>query len=255
MDTQDAQHLRVTLAAVEEFGEAFESLMELLIENEEPMGRGLFPAAFPREDTDGKDLLERTKRVSRAAGRAGNATSLTGGYVQVAGLGEIDPIAAWKSMLDPKPVLEPTNIRDAIQIIAGRLEARIARADASGPIPLGLEGLYPLVWSAAAPLWRSGLYRHAVGTAAETVVSQVKARSGRNDLGEADLWRQLFSSAEPKEGEPRLRWPGDAKDRNTSTMISGLRDLGLACRWQSGTLPLTFSTSTRPRRPSSTSRY
>src|SRR5262249_33714438 len=83
--------------------------------------------------------------------------------------------------------------------------------------------LHPLVWSAAAELWDDGHYGPAVQRAATFVNAEVQARTDRHDGPDAALMQSVFSEQPPKAEQPRLRWPGDAKDKTVKSMNAGLR--------------------------------
>ncbi|WFE42462.1 TIGR02391 family protein [Micromonospora sp. WMMD998] len=208
--------------AVVSFRTEFSRFMELHTENK-VLARGIAPAVFPLDGADPAEIAKVRSQVSRAAGRALEAVPLTNSYMMVQGIGQVDPIANWASITDPKPIVEPNNVLGICDQILGRLESMIAKAEAEAHPPIGVEAMHPVVWSAAGKLWRDGHYRHAVAAAAEGVVAVVKARTGRNDVAETALWQEVFSERDPSPGKPRLRWPGLASDRDVKTMNDGLR--------------------------------
>jgi hypothetical protein len=187
------------------------------------LARGVAPAVFPRDDVSAEQIKAATTRVGREAGRASDAASLTNMFIVVQGAGRIDPIAAWQTITQPKPLLEPDDVIGACEQIRGRLEAMIRRADAIAPPTIGAAAMHPLVWGASSKMWRDGHFRAAVAAAADALVGVVKARSGRNDVSETALWQEVFSSADPVAGKPRFRWPGEPADRDVKTMNDGLR--------------------------------
>jgi hypothetical protein len=215
-------YLRSVLAAVDEFVAALESLMELYVVNTD-FGLGLVPAVLERDDADPDELKVRSAAVARAAGRAAAATKLTNSYVMVAGTGTIDPIAAWHSMTQPKPVLTYAVVSMVCQQMVGRLEGQIAQAEIEALPSLQVESFHPLVVGAASRLWRDGHRRLAIAAAAEALVTQVKSVLGRNELQDSALWQQAFSASEPEAGKPRLRWPGAHDDLTVKSMRDGLR--------------------------------
>lgn len=221
-------YLRATAAAVTGFRAALSDFLQLHVVNEW-LARGLAPAVLPREDADPDRLRELRAQVSRAAGRASMAPSLTHMYVEVQGVGRVDPIAAWETITVPKPLLEASDVLGACDQMLGRLEAMILKAEAEAPPTIGAEAMHPLIWGAARRLWRDRHYRAAVAAAADTLVANVKSITGRNDVAETALWQQTFSDRPPVPSEPgqpaqpRLRWPGDPADRDVKTMNDGLR--------------------------------
>ncbi len=226
MDAErNPDYLRALAQEVNAFKSALQSFLELHDENTGlmAMARGMMPAVMPREGASDEEIERRKSAVSVAAGRIGAVASLAGMYIQVQGAGTIDPFAAWLSITQPKPVLEPANILDACDQAIGRLEGKALKAEAELPPQIGVVSMHPLVWGAAGPLWRDGHYRQAVTAAAESLVAQVKARTGRNDVAETALWQEVFSDKPPTAGRPRLRWPGNPSDRDVKTMNDGLR--------------------------------
>jgi Protein of unknown function (Hypoth_ymh) len=119
----------------------------------------------------------------------------------------IDPIAAWSTITEPKPLLEPDNVLSACDSILGRLDTKIRRAEAEAPPTIGAASMHPLVWGAARPLWVDGHFRQAIAAAAETLIAQMKARTGRYDLAETPLWQQAFSDKAPEPGKPACAGP------------------------------------------------
>ncbi|MGW1092466.1 TIGR02391 family protein [Streptomyces sp. NPDC002596] len=140
-------------------------------------------------------------------------------YIGVSTLPEpVDPIAAWRSITLPKPVLEPGDVLDAAEQILGRLEALADKAEAELPPTTGVEAMRPTIWGAAKKLWLDGHFRHAVQTAAEVLTAQVKGRTGLTNLDATNLYEKLFAG----KGAALLKWPGDPADRSVQSMQNGL---------------------------------
>jgi Protein of unknown function (Hypoth_ymh). len=218
---KNPQYLRTVQAGVSQFIDALNHFMTLHTLN--TFARGTLPAVFPNDDADAVAVREAREAVDKASGQAVTATALTGCYYMVEGAGKIDPIAAWHTITQPKPLLEPSNILSACSQMLGRLDALIARAEAEASPSIDAEAMHPLVWGAARPLWHIGKYRQAVAAAGEALAGQLKARTGRNNTSETSLWQETFGTAEPTAKAPRLRWPGDDDDRNVRSMREGLR--------------------------------
>lgn len=219
-------YLRSVADAVRAFKAALERFLELHVvpTDDQMFGRGLLPAVFAREDADPREVARRKAEVAQAAGRAADASRLAHMYIRVQGIAEpIDPFAAWMSMTRPRPVIEPADVLDACDQAIGRLESRALKAEAELPPTIGVASMHPLIWGAAGRLWRDQHIRQAVNAAAEALVSNVKALTGRNDLPETALWQEVFSDPSPVEGKPRLRWPGEPTDRDVKNMNDGLR--------------------------------
>jgi hypothetical protein len=221
---QNPDYLRSLALAVGQFKKALESFLELHVDvTESGVGRGMMPAVMRKDGVDEAEVERRKSAVALAAGRIAAVAPLTGMYIQVQGADTIDPFAAWLSITQPQPVLEPTNLLDACDQAIGRLEGLAIKADAELPPTIGVSSMHPLIWGAAGPLWRDRHYRAAVTAAAESLIAQVKARTGRNDIPETGLWQETFSNKDPEPGKPRLRWPGDPRDRHVMSMNEGLR--------------------------------
>jgi hypothetical protein len=111
----------------------------------------------------------------------------------------------------------------ACDMILGRLEAMLLKAEAEAPPTIGAAAMHPLVWSTARRLWNDGHFGAAVTRACEALIARVKTETGRNDVSETSLWQETFSAKAPEPNKPRLRWPGNPTDRTVATMNEGLR--------------------------------
>ncbi|MGV9753783.1 TIGR02391 family protein [Nocardia farcinica] len=222
---QDPDYLRTTQDAVREFRSKFREFLALHAPtNEAGIGRGIIPAVMRREGVTPEQVTEIAEQVAEAAGRARRAALLTEVMYSVEGhTRPVDPIAAWSSVAQPKPVLEPENVLIACAQIIGSLDEMIEAAKIEQPRPAGPAEMHPTIWGAARPLWDDGHYREAVAAAAEALVDKVKTLVRRRDIAETPLWQQAFSSAPTKPGEIRLRWPGEPEDRDVKSMNDGLR--------------------------------
>ncbi len=224
---KNPEYLKSVAQAVEDFRAALVEFLELHVPNEGPGGlgglaRGIAPAVFPRDGADPEEITRLQEKVSRLAGRAAAAVPLTGISLGVQNVGVVDPITSWHTITRPKPLLEAPDVLNACDQALGRLDGLILQAEAERPPSVGAEAMHPVVWGAAARLWRDGHFREAVAGASESVVAMVKTRTRRNDVSATDLWRQTFSDKDPRSGQPRLRWPGDPNDQDVKTMNSGL---------------------------------
>ncbi|OBI37070.1 TIGR02391 family protein [Mycobacterium colombiense] len=221
-------YLRDLAGHVTVFRDAFRSFLELHTPTYRGPGVGMFPAVSPLDGSDPAEIEVRRARTSEAAGRARRAPALTGcvfGVRDPAG-GKpdiVDPIAAWHTVTQPKPLLEPANIIDACDQMIGSLEDMAAQAEAEAPPTVDVAQMHPAVWGQAARLWRDGHYRQAVQAGADGVVQLVKSRTGGPELDDTTRWNQAFSEKDPEPGRPRLRWPGDQTDRTVVSMNDGLR--------------------------------
>jgi uncharacterized protein (TIGR02391 family) len=224
---RNPKYLRDLAGHVAAFRDAFKSFLALHTDTYRGPGMGLLPAVMPLADSDLAEVDGLRARVSEAAGRARRAPHLTGcviGVVDHTGQRNVvDPIAAWHTVTQPKPVLEPANIVDACNQMIGSLEELAERAEAELPPTVDVAEMHPAVWGQAARLWRDEHYRQAVSAATEGVVQLVKSRTGGPELDDTTRWNQAFSEKDPEPGRPRLRWPGDQTDRTVVSMNDGLR--------------------------------
>lgn len=133
-------------------------------------------------------------------------------------------------VLDPKFVADllplgydmtniDSRIRQALGILRDQEEwARRLSPDAP---TLSAEGMHPLMWSAASPVWSTGQYRVAVQQAAVALSATVKKRA-RSTLSDRELVQQVFASEPPKDGQVRLHLPGERSDRSWQSRQQGL---------------------------------
>ncbi|MCD2143964.1 TIGR02391 family protein [Gordonia paraffinivorans] len=232
MTEYGVDYLKRLLDATQEFETAFEKWMETQSESTHMESRGLFPTVRTLETADPDDVARLELEVARRAGAASSAVSVTGAYIVIAGLGAIDPIANWSIMSAPKAPITPRDVRACAANVRGRLEAMIADAEASAGSDLPAfspANLHHLIWSAAAVHWTAHQYRVAVREAAEALVVHWKTKLGREDVkSDTSFWQQTLSDGEPKEGVPKLVWPGDPTTTTSSNMRGGLAPLAKA---------------------------
>jgi hypothetical protein len=145
---RNPDYLKALAEAVQAFRDALEDLLELYVPFGFHVARGIAPPVVPREGASDEEIAKRRSRVARAAGRATEAVGLTNTYIMVAGAGPIDPIAAWSTITEPKPLLEPDNVLSACDSILGRLGTKIRRAEAEAPPTIGAASMHPLIWGA-----------------------------------------------------------------------------------------------------------
>lgn len=210
---------------LDRFIHTFEQFMDFHVENIGPSSvtRGLAPAVYIHEDADEGRVAELTKELNLLAGTLMDLSNLTDVRMAVEGVGAVDPFVNWNTILQPKPLLEASNVRACLAQASGRIEGLKAKAKALHAPEADATSLHPLVWAAARRLWRDGHFRHAVTAAAEAVTGQMKQLTDRNDSTDTALWQEAFSDKAPVEGKPRLRWPGQADDVNVKNMNAGLR--------------------------------
>ncbi|MCW2570965.1 MAG: hypothetical protein JWO88_1023 [Frankiales bacterium] len=169
----------------------------------------------------------RDSAVAEAAGAAARAVAVTGTYIGVVGLGQLDPIANWGLMSSPKALFAPSDIRSTVATMRGRLDSMIAdaEADASDLPAFAPAQLHPTIWAAAANHWTTHQYRVAVREAAEALTVHWKTTLDRNDVDDTVFWQQTLSAGEPTPAAPKLVWPGDATDKTVKSMRGGLNQL------------------------------
>ncbi|MGW1409464.1 TIGR02391 family protein [Streptomyces sp. NPDC002403] len=216
---KNPQYLRRISDALTDFQKALTDFLALHVETQAMgIGRALFPSVVPAEGTSPEAIAEASKRVALAAGRAAAAPGLTSMYIGVSGHGEpVDPVAAWRTMTQPKPLLDAGDVLDAVDQMLGRLEAMTWKAEAELPPTTGVEAMHPTIWGAAKKLWLDGHFRLAVQSAAETLTAQLKARTGLQNLDATNVYEKVFAKS-----APLLQWPGDPGDRTVSSMQNGL---------------------------------
>ncbi|MUM17774.1 TIGR02391 family protein [Mycobacterium sp. CBMA271] len=219
---KNPEYLRGLAKAVQDFKDAFLELMEFYIPDQ--IGpKGITPAMWLADEVDEDELKSRMARVAYAAGRAVQVAPITNINFAVQGIGVVDPITNWETVIQPKSFLTPENVTNACDSALGRLEAQIAKAEAEAPPEVGVARMHPLVWGAARILWKDGHYRDAVRSAADAVAQHVRSITGRHDVQETSVWQQAFSNDPPKPNMPRLRWPGDPAHQSVRSMNDGLR--------------------------------
>jgi uncharacterized protein (TIGR02391 family) len=95
----------------------------------------------------------------------------------------------------------------AITILERQAELRAKLGD-NAP-NLDASRLHPWAWDGARSLWQSRHYREAVEAALKKVSAEAQNKTGRHDITETNLFKQLFTTDEAKPGKPRLRLMAD----------------------------------------------
>lgn len=122
---------------------------------------------------------------------------------------------------------------DSVYVIGGIEQCRYAlghlRTDAETRAILGpsaptmaADSLHPEIWLMASGLWEGGHYRVAVQKAVTHLNGCIQDRTSRYDISDKELMQQVFSTAPPQLGKPRLWWPGDQNDRSVRSMRDGI---------------------------------
>lgn len=228
MANYSIDYLNRLTSAVKSFESAFEAWMETQVESDHMSARGLLPTVWTKEDANRAEVRRLELEVAEAAGPASSAVSVTGAYINVQGIGLIDPIANWSMMSNPRALLSPKDIRMAAATIRGRLTAQIAnsKSESKGDLPAFSPALmHPVIWGGAAVHWTAHQYRVAVREAAEGLSVHWKERLGRKDIDDTPFWQQTLSSGEATPDRPKLRWIGDAEDKTVKSMRGGIEPL------------------------------
>lgn len=101
---------------------------------------------------------------------------------------------------------QQSGVRSGIAILhAVRTEIQLNSSEVPLPSPAGFHKWFA---DAAASLWESGHQRQAVEEAARSIEVQLRAKLGAGGGTGSQLVTSAFSSAPPKEGDPRLRFEG-----------------------------------------------
>jgi hypothetical protein len=74
-----------------------------------------------------------------------------------------------------------------------------------GAPTIDADRLHRWAWQGASSMWASRHFRQSVVDALKRVNAETQNKTGRHDLSETDLFKQLFSTDPPKAGAPRLR--------------------------------------------------
>lgn len=221
-------YLRKLRDAVERFEEAFAAWMATQVESDHMSSRGLFPTVWTDDGQDEAEVRKLELNVAESAGLAARAVAVTGAYINIAGIGTIDPIANWSFMSSPKAPLAPRDIRMTSANVKGRLDAMITDSEASteaGLPSFAPAQLHPVVWAGAAAHWTTHQYRVAVREAAEGLTVHWKDRLGRNNVDDTVFWQQTLAPGTGTPEQPKLFWPGAPDDKTVKSMRGGLEPL------------------------------
>lgn len=237
-DTDDLRSnprfLRRAVQHVREFEQAFSALLELCnftaqlramagsdLPDEVLAGYASLPAVTPRANVSDEEWVAAKARCSRTGGRVSHLPEITGVQISRGGFSDpANPFEMWITVTQPHSIVTPDDILAATEHTIGVIESMADRVDVAGEI--SVEDMHPLVWGAARGQWRIELYREAVSSAVGAVIDHVRQLTGRADLDDKDVFTQAFSQSSPKQGAPRLRWPGNEQDQTVASMNRGL---------------------------------
>lgn len=241
------EYLVRLVGAIDRFETAFEAWMATQVESDHNEARGLFPTVWPKDGQDAGEMRSLELDVAEAAGGASRAVAVTGSRYAVAGMGQLDPIANWSNMSNPKALFSPNDIRITAATVRGRLLAMIDDAEANRDAALPAFApaqMHPVVWTSAAAHWTAHQRRVAVREAAEGLTIHWKQRLDRHDVDDTVFWQQTLSPGDAEVGRPKLAWPGAISDKTTKSMRGGLEPLGKALNALATGLNLTVRNPT-----------
>ena len=107
------KYLEFLATHLTEFIDKFDQFIDMHVENTGPdsLARGRAPAVFPKNGADPARIDKLTTDLHRLAGTLMDLSSVTDVGVGVQGIGPVDPFVNWATILQPKPVLEASNVR------------------------------------------------------------------------------------------------------------------------------------------------
>ena len=117
--SKNPEYLRSVQAAVEHYKVALQAYLDAHVPTSSWLAASPPPSSPKRDRRTSRS--RRWPRPSASSRTSGEGSSHTGLLHEVQGVGRVDPIAAWATMAQPKPVLEPRNILDACDQMIGRL--------------------------------------------------------------------------------------------------------------------------------------
>jgi hypothetical protein len=130
-------------------------------------------------------------------------------------------------LLSPVVAGQTVDLMDGIvlcQEALGRLRTDVETRDKLGSHAPSLvaDQLHPDVWEAASRRWASGNYSDAVQRAATFLNASIQDETGRHDVSDSELMREVFSLAPPTSKKPRLIWPGVDSNLSVRAMRVGI---------------------------------
>jgi len=136
----------------------------------------------------------------------------------------------------PPDILRRGTMNDSYWVESGIRSAQFAlgklRTDGETRAILGssaptmqADALHPLIWDAASKRWHAGHYGDAVQRAATFLNANLQDMTGRRDVSDSELMREVFSLSAPALNKPRLWWPGDDSDLSVKSMRVGILNM------------------------------
>lgn len=145
---------------------------------------------------------------------------------------EIDSTPRLVHQLDRRNFVELQSGLDLARRALGHLTTAAETAQhitGSSAPTMRADALHPVIWDAAAKLWRDGHYSQAVQRAATFLNAHVQDRVDRRDVSDGGLMSETFGMKAPEPGKPRLRWIGDDADLTVKAMRVGLLQFSQGC--------------------------
>lgn len=216
------EYLQYLQNGLDRYEDAFSEWMETHEEADPLLTLGQLPTVSKKSGISDKHINEIEAKLGEASAQAATAARITGVYIQIEGMGLINPLSNWGLMLMPKATLFPQEIRRCISTVRGRLQQMIdlneMGIDGSGDaIPtFSPASMHKLIWQAAAPHWTTHQYRVALSEAANALTNHWREKLERMDVDGTKFWQQSLSEHPADKGQPRLRW---SKEHNNS-MVS-----------------------------------
>jgi hypothetical protein len=137
---------------------------------------------------------------------------------------------------------------ETVKYALGRLRTEAetrARLGTTAPT-MAADALHPTIWGAASSLWSDGHHGQAVQRAATFLNAHIQDLTGRHDLSDNELMKQVFSLETASSDQPRLRWPGADNDKTVRSMRVGILNFSQGA-FSAIRNPATHSTEDLPR--------
>lgn len=110
MSEYGVEYLKRLYETVEAFSEAFEAWLKTQDEISLSESRGIFPTVATKEGQHEGAVRELELDVAETAGLAARAVAVTGAYINILGIGPVDPISNWTMMSSPKAFIAPHDL-------------------------------------------------------------------------------------------------------------------------------------------------
>ena len=101
------EYLQYLQNGLDHYEEAFSEWMKTQEETDPLLAPGLTPTVFNKSGIPKDRINETEVKLGEASAQATTAVRITGAYIQIKGMGLIDPLSNWGIMSMPKAVLSP----------------------------------------------------------------------------------------------------------------------------------------------------